>query len=151
MANEPDIPDPTEEARVVIHGEIVRSKVEEAYQLRLSGMSHSDIADVLGYTTGVEVAQALRMRFKSDATKLTTEDRDSILQMELDRLDKLRTKHWEAAMLGDLPSGEMLLKIHDRVVKITGIDGVDTATQQATVLVIGGIEKDYVAALKELS
>lgn len=133
-----------------MYGEIVRSKAMAAYEMRLAGRTHAEIADELGYTSAVEVAQALRSRFKSEAARLTTEDRESIMQMELDRLDRLRSKHWEAAMLGDLRSGEMLLKITDRMIKITGIDGIDTTTQQHAVLVVGGLEQDYVSKLKEL-
>ena len=151
MVNEESTPAPWEEVPGVVYGEIVQSKVEAAYEMRLAGLSHSNIAEKLGYGSRMEVARAIQERMKSDATRLTIEDRESILTMELDRLDRLRSRHWEAAMMGDLRSGEMLLKISDRVMKLTGIDAIDTATQSKAVLVIGGLEKDYVQALKELS
>lgn len=151
MADEANTPDPSEEAQEVVLGEIVRSKAEEAYEMRLSGKSPSEIADALGYTSGGEAAQAIAMKMKSDATHLTGEDRLTILKMEMDRLDRIRSVHWQAAMIGDLHSAEILLKIHDRVVKITGLDSIDTATQTQNVLVIGGQEHDFVQKLKELA
>lgn len=151
MDDEASTPDPTEEAREAISGELVRSRIEQAYELKLSGKTYQQIADELGWANAYDVASALRNRFKSDATKMTTDDRESILQMELDRLDRLRQVHWEAGMLGDLKSAEILLKITDRVVKLAGLDQIDTATQTHAVLVVGGQEEDYVAKLKELT
>lgn len=119
--------------------------------MRLRSKSYAQIADELGWESPHAVAQAIATRMKSDATRLTYEERESILQMEMDRLDELRAAHYEAAMLGDLRSGEMLLKITDRVVKLNQLDRVDTQTQTHAVLVIGGQEQDYVSKLKELT
>lgn len=151
MANESDTPDPMRDAEVVLYGEVVASRVEEAYRLRLQGKTFTKIADELGYTSGLEVAQAIRSRMKSEATRLTIEDRESLLQMEMDRLNALRTAHWEAAMLGDDKSTEICLKITDRMIKVGQLDAMDTKINQAAVLVISGNEQDYVNKLKELS
>lgn len=151
MADEENTPDPSEEAREAISGELVRHKVEEAYKMRLASKTYQQIADELGYASAWDVAHAIQARMKSEATRLTQDDRESILAMELDRMDALRAAHWEAAMLGDLKSGELILKITDRVIKMVGLDSIDTAAQTHAVLVVGGAEQDYVAKLKELT
>jgi hypothetical protein len=119
--------------------------------MRLAGKTPTEIADELGYASGNEVRQAINAQMKSEATFLSEQGRNGILQMELDRLDRLQSVAWPSAMTGDPKSIEAVLKIMDRRIKITGIDAIDTAAQQHTVLVIGGQEQDYVKKLKELA
>ena len=143
--------DPSAEASEVIYGEIVLTRAQEAYEMKLSGRTPREIADELGYESPMAVVNAIRSQMKSEASFLTDTDRQSLLQMEMDRLDRLLAKVWPSAMTGDPKSVEAALKITDRRIKITGLDAVDTTTQAHTVLVIGGQEQDYISKLKELA
>lgn len=119
--------------------------------MKLGGTPLREIADQLGYASAHEVTTAIAAQMKVDAKFLTETGRTGILQMELDRLDRLQAKLWPAAMMGDPKSVDAVLHVMDRRIKITGIDAVDTSTQQHTVLVIGGNEADYITKLKELT
>lgn len=129
----------------------MNSRAEQAYEMKLEGMPLREIADALGYASAHEVTTAIAAQMKIDAKFLTETGRTGILQMEMDRLDRLQAKVWPAAMMGDPRSVEAVLKVMDRRIKITGIDAIDTSTQQHTVLVVGGNEQDYIAKLKELT
>jgi len=139
------------ESETIYYPEVVSSRGREAYELKLSGKSLSEIAEALDFNSTSEVVQAMNGQMRLDAQFITEQGRQGILQMELDRLDRLQEKCWPAAMMGDPRSVEAVLKIMDRRIKITGLDSVDTQTQQHTVLVVGGQEQDYIKKLKELS
>lgn len=144
MGTEPNTPE-------VVEVELVESKAEAAYRMVRAGKSLSDVAQHLGYGSGEAVHHAITHRVATDGAFMAPGRRQSILEMELVRLEELREHHYEAAMTGDLRSAEILLKIHDRVVKVVGGDKLDTETQQHTVLVVGGKEADYLQSLKELA
>lgn len=129
----------------------MNSRAEQAYEMRLSGSTPAEIADELGYHSGSDVTKAINERLKIETQHLTETGRAGILQMEMDRLDRLQAKLWPGAMMGDPKSAEAVLKVMDRRIKITGLDSVDTATQQHTVLVVGGKEADYISSLKQLT
>lgn len=134
----------------IYYPEVVRSRASEAYEMKLSGKSLSEIAEALDFNTDADVTNAINAEMRRGAQFLTTSERGGILQMELDRLDRLQAVCWPAAMMGDPKSVESVLKIMDRRIKITGLDAADTQTQQHTVLVVGGQEADYIKTLKEL-
>lgn len=144
MEESPNTPEPTEV-------ELVGSKAEQAYHLLRIGHSPSDVARDVGYRSTSVMRRAIKEKMGSDAAKLDSDEREGILHMELEMLYDLRRAHYEAAMIGDLKSAEVLLKVHDRVMKAIGADSMDTQTQQHAVLVIGGSEADYVEKLKELT
>lgn len=147
----PNSPDPNEEVETVIMGALVSSRAEEAYEMKLSGKPLRQIADELGFASTQDVTQAITHQMKMDAAFITETGRAGILKMELDRLDRLQEKCWPAAMMGDPKSVEAVLKVMDRRIRITGLDGADTQTQQHTILVVGGQEQDYIAKLKQLT
>lgn len=151
MEDEGSTPEEHPEIMEVIEGELVRSRAQEAYELKLRGDTLASIADQLGYSDTSEVVRAINTQMKTDAEFLSTAGRNGLLQMELDRLDRLQAKLWPSAMQADLQSVDRVLKIMDRRAKLAGLDSIDTSSQQHTVLVIGGAEADYVQKLKELS
>lgn len=150
-ASTPDSPAPKDQAETVIMGALVNSRAEQAYELKLAGMPLREIADRLGYASAHEVTTAIAAQMRIDAKFLSEAGRTGILQMEMDRLDRLQEKLWPAAMMGDPKSVDAVLHVMDRRIKITGIDAVDASTQQHTVLVVGGNEADYISKLKELT
>lgn len=132
-------------------GALVKTKAEMAYELKLGGKSLTWIADKLGYRSDAEVARAIAEQLKIGAQHLTEHGRAGIFQMEMDRLDRLTEKVWPSAMTGDPKSVLAALQIHDRRVRLAGLDKTDTAQEQKTLIVIGNEEDDYVQKLKELA
>lgn len=134
-----------------VDGEIVESRAVKAYQLKRAGYSLSEICEELKYNTPGEVTQAINAQVKYEASYLTDSQRESILGMEMARLDELYKAFYPSAMYGDPKAGDMCLKISDRRMKWAGMDMPDMSAGQAQILVIGGEQQNYLDKLKELS
>src|SRR6476646_7493772 len=117
--------------------------------MKLGGSTLSEIADELGYADTSEVSHAINVMLRGQAAFVTQVGRNGFLQIELVRLEAMQSKLWPSAMHGDLNSVDRILKIMDRCAKYLGLDQIDTAAQQHTVLVLGEQEGDYIERLKE--
>src|SRR4051812_10703001 len=146
-----EVPTPPEEvAEMIVLGSLVKTRAEQAYEMKLAGKTLSQIADGLGYRSTTEVAHAIKERFQVEAQFITEDTRSGMIQIEMDRLERLHAAYWESAMAGDREDAKFILAVHDKRVKIGQLDSMNTATQGATVLVISGAERSYVEKLKEL-
>lgn len=135
----------------VLDGVVVESKAEQAYLMIRAGDSPSNVARELGYASSKEVGRAVRERMASEAQGLSSEERDGILMMELDRLNALQRAHWDSAMFGDPKSTDIVLKIITLRAKLTGVDQPDAQSGQNTVLIVGGNEETYIERLKGMA
>jgi hypothetical protein len=131
-----------------LEGQLVRSKAWHAYQLKLAGLSLSEIAGHLNYTSGAVVAKAIKDEMISAARDIEPETRESLLDLEIERLNFAQSKIWMAVEAGDVKAIELLLKIVTLRAKLQGVDVLDASKGQQTVLVVGGSEGEYVAKLK---
>lgn len=129
----------------------MKTRAEQAYELKVAGKTLSAIADELGYRSDVEVAHALRERFEFEARYFSESGRSSMIQLELARLERLHAAYYPSAIAGDREDAKVVLSAMDRRIKLGQLDAVDTATQGATVLVISGEEQSYVQKLKSIS
>lgn len=120
----------------------------EAYELRIGGKLPSEIAEILGVEDGNEVDRLISERYQYDASYLNNMDRQSILVLELTRLEALQAAVWPSAMMGDPKSIDSAIKIIATRAKISGLEQVDPVVQKNLVLVMGDKEEDYIAALK---
>ena len=154
MAEDPNTPPDTPEEpdpELVILGEVFESRAVQAYLMKQAGHTLREIADDLGYATDEEVAHAIKERLKTEAKHITSAGRAGLLQLEIDRLEALHKAYWRGALAGDREDAKFVLQVADRLIKLTQLDSLDTATQQARVLVVSGSEQDYVEKLKELT
>jgi hypothetical protein len=126
-------------------------RVQMAYELRVQGKSHQEIADVLGYQDGVEVQQLLNERYQLGAAQLSDSEKRGMLDLEMARLDKLQSVLWAQAEYGDPKVIDSIVKIIWTRAKLARLDDLDTKLDQHTILVIGGNQKAYVEKLKELA
>lgn len=133
------------------NGEIEVHRADQAYSLRKGGKSLSDIAVLQGYSSADAVGTAIRERYSQLARQITSLERQSILAMELERLDDLQDAHWESAQYGDIKSGEFVLKVMAHRMKLLKLDQPDADTSQQTVLIVGKAESSYVEQLKEIA
>jgi hypothetical protein len=121
---------------------------KEAYRLKVSGRTFSEIAEILDLPDKAEAHRLLVERFAYDAASLTSQERKDILGMELLRLDALQVAVWDSAMMGDPKSVDSALKIIQTRARITGIEQVDPVVNKNLVLVMGEREQDYIDQLK---
>lgn len=128
--------------------ELFRSRPWHAYHLKLAGLSLSEIADRLNYTSGAEVARVIKNETISAAKDIEPEERESLLDLEVERLNYAQSKIWVGVEAGDIKCIEALLKIIQLRTKLQGLDMVDASAGVQTVLVVGGQEADYVNKLK---
>lgn len=134
-------------AQALLEGSI-HSTAWHAYQLKIAGLSLREIADRLHYTSGAAVAKAIRDEMIRDAKDIEPDTRETLLEMEVARLDYMQSKVWLGVEAGDPKSIDAALKIIALRVRLEGLDQVDATKGQQTVLVVGGEEGEYVAKLK---
>ena len=125
----------------------VLTRGEMAYLMKMKGLSLSDIAAELhiGVST---VNELITNRFRVEAENMTSEDRIAVLAMERDRLNFYLAKLWPSIEYGDVKAISLALGVHDRIMKAHYFDRPDSDTQAQQILVVGGEEEDYIAALK---
>jgi hypothetical protein len=125
----------------------IEDKAREAYQMQIAGKLPSEIAEHLNTTVDM-VDQLLSERFKADAARLTSGDRQYLLAQELIALSQLKAAVWPSAMMGDPKSVDSAVRIILAAHKVAGLEQVDPVVNKNLVLVMGDKEEDYIAALK---
>jgi hypothetical protein len=128
----------------------VKDRQEMAMEMRLRGVSPARIATALHYDDEKDVLKDLDKRFAYESTFLTSQGRESLLALQIARLEQMLGFTWPAMEEGDPASINAGLKIIQEISKHADLYTPDTQGGQNTVLVIGGKEADYVAKLKEL-
>lgn len=139
------------ESQEPLEGTLVRSKHWHAYQLKMAGLSLPEIADRLGYHSTSAVAKGIKDEIISAAKDIPEEDRDTILALEVDRLNFAQARIWPQVEYGDPKAIDILLKIINLRARLRGLDLVDPTAGTHTVLVIGGQEQEYIAKLKQIA
>lgn len=130
-----------------LNGKVRESRAEECYRMRVEGYTNRQIAEAMGMSP-VQVSNAISSKMSREAMDISREEREGVLQLELDRLDALQKAHWQAAMMGDPKSTELVLKVMAQRAQRLHMDAVEPE-EGRTVLVIGGNDKDsYIGALK---
>jgi len=128
-------------------GREIEDKAREAYAMQIAGKLPSEIAEHFNTTVDI-VDQLLSERFKADAARLTSGDRQYLLAQELIALSQLKAAVWPSATMGDPKSVDSAVKIILAMHKVAGLEQVDPVVQKNLVLVMGDKEEDYIAALK---
>ena len=107
MANQNKQPDPS-----VIDREI------KVLELRRAGLTWQKIADEVGYAdpTGAYAA------YKRAVKRVLKEPVEEVLEIELDRLDRLQVAVWPRAMKGDDRAINTILRLMERRAKLLGLD-----------------------------
>lgn len=126
-------------------------RVRQAYDMRLAGAEPHRIAEELDFASVNDLLQAIQYRFGKDVRDITSLERDSLLALELARLDALQEGLWLSATLGDPKSYQLVLNTIMIRIKLLKLDQPEAQQGQQTVLIVGGKEEEYVAQLKELA
>lgn len=101
-----------------------KERALKALELRKKGMRYEQIAQQLGYTNRGSAHKAVMKELKLLA-KECLEEAAQVRDLELQRLDALYLKAWEAVEEGDLPAIDRCLRIMERRAKLLGLDAAE--------------------------
>ncbi|MEU4511762.1 hypothetical protein AB0G05_19900 [Nonomuraea wenchangensis] len=89
--------------------------------MRLAGVPYRTIADKLGYgslaAASKDVTRALQM-----ASRAQQESSEQLLQIEIDRLDRMMASLWTKACAGDVKAVEAVERLISRRCALLGLD-----------------------------
>ena len=122
----------------------------KAYELRKAGKSWFQIAEELKISE--RQASDMSAEIIKQAAQLVDEGaKQSLLTMEVDRLNDLQQAVWNDAMGGDRQAVETALKIIQSRAKVLGLDSIPTNTVTNNTIVVAGTSEEYVAALRRVA
>jgi hypothetical protein len=145
---------PRGESKTSVRRLAILAKQMQALEYRKMGFTYQMIADELGYQTAQGASAAIMT-----AIELTMkEPAGAVLALELERLDALMAKPYQAALNGDLVALNSVLAIMNRRARYLGLDAPAKTAATAVIETIGNkpfIEAtvslpDYTAALRKV-
>jgi hypothetical protein len=101
-----------------------KERALKALELRKKGVRYEQIAQQLGYSNRGNAHKAVMKELKLLA-KECLEEAAQVRDLELQRLDALYLKAWEAVEEGDLPSIDRCLRVQERRAKLLGLDAAE--------------------------
>lgn len=106
-------------AVVVPYEDMQRRREQDrlCFEQRLKGTPVRDIAEALGIDVREVQASLRRM-----VTSISPTYRADLVELELERLDAMMSRHFDSATLGSIDSADLVLKIMDRRAKLLGLD-----------------------------
>jgi hypothetical protein len=100
---------------------VIAERRTKAVQMRLAGVPYKTIADKLGYASQAaaskDVTRALQM-----ASRAQQESSEQLLQIEIDRLDRMMASLWTQACGGDVKAVEAVERLISRRCTLLGLD-----------------------------
>ena len=96
----------------------VSDRRTKAVRLAASGMDYTQIAQQLGYHDRSGAFKAIRGALAARQAEAV----DELRALEIDRLDRLQASVWDAALEGDIPSVDRVLKVIAARVRLLGLD-----------------------------
>lgn len=119
----------------------------KAYNYRLSGAAWPDVRDKLQYTSIRKAKEAVTRLVAKAAAGVTLEQREEVLNMELDRLDALQEAVWGIAMTGDTKAVDSVLKIMSHRSKLLRLENENTSSVNTIVVT----SDNYAKTLQEIT
>lgn len=100
---------------------VVAERRAKAVQMRIAGVSPTIIAETLGYASSAAAVKDIT-RAMQKAAKAEQLASEQLLQIEIDRLDRLMAGIWSKALQGDVKAVEQAEKIITRRCNLLGLD-----------------------------
>ncbi|GAA1770057.1 hypothetical protein [Nonomuraea bangladeshensis] len=100
---------------------VVAERRAKAVQMRIAGISPTIIAENLGYSSSAAVTKDIT-RSLQKAAKAEQVASEHLLQIEIDRLDRLMAAVWAKALSGDVKAVEQAEKLIARRCALLGLD-----------------------------
>ena len=111
------------------------AKVQAALEARLAGKTFDEIAKDVGWNSRhaayMAVTRALDRQVREPATQL--------VDLELQRLDKMFELHFLNAQTGDVQATTAVLRIMERRAAMLGLDAAKEVNAKVTATVAGGV------------
>jgi hypothetical protein len=124
---------PRGESKTSVRRLAILAKQMQALEYRKMGFTYQMIADELGYQTAQGASAAIMT-----AIELTMkEPAGAVLALELERLDALMAKPYQAALNGDLVALNSVLAIMNRRARYLGLDAPAKTAATAVIETIG--------------
>jgi hypothetical protein len=117
----------------------------------MAGLSLAEIADELDYASPQAVNSAIVGETRRLVTMSSAAERGDLLQLQNDRYNYLLSKVWPQVEFGDLPAIAAARAILGDITKLNQLDVIDAASHTTQVLVVGGVENEYIEKLKKLA
>ncbi len=95
----------------------LQHRKKTALQLRLEGMTYTDIAESMSMSVST-----VHGYVKDSISAITKEDAEALRDVEVARLDALQHAVWDRALDGELKAVDTALKIIDRRIRLLGLD-----------------------------
>lgn len=96
----------------------VAERRTKAVRLAATGMDYTQIAQQLGYHDRSGAYKAIRSALAAEQAEAV----DELRQLECERLDRLQGSMWDAALEGDIPAVDRVLKVIAARVRLLGLD-----------------------------
>lgn len=96
----------------------VAERRTKAVRLAATGMDYTQIAQQLGYHDRSGAHKAIRSALRAQQAEAV----DELRQLEVERLDALQRSCWDAALEGDIPSVDRVLRVIQTRVRLLGLD-----------------------------
>ena len=130
---------------------VSEDKGYSAYQLKKAGHTWDEIATIVGYGSGKVAAVETRRYITESAAIISIEQREEILNLELDRLDALLNAVWNQAMEGDTRAVDSALKVINTRAKLLALDTISTSgTVTNNTVVVTGNTEDFIRSLQRV-
>lgn len=127
----------------------MQDPLASAYAEKLAGKPLSEIAANYGYDTS-ELGRLIRERLNKESRFLNSDERESLVALELARLDTLMQAHWPLAVQHrDKDSSAVVMNCIKLRIQLLKLDLADASMGAQTVLVVAGEEKDFIKGLKQ--
>jgi hypothetical protein len=117
----------------------------------MAGHSLAEIADQLGYASPQAVNSAIVGETRMLVTMASAAERGDLLQLQNDRYAYLLSKVWPQVEFGDLAAVNAARGLLGDITKLNQLDALDSASHTTQVLVVGGVENEYIEKLKKLA
>ena len=119
-----------------------------AYQMRLGGTSHQEIAEALGYKGARSVIAAIQNIVEKAMREVSVDRKSEVIELELDRLDALQNAVWGIAMTGDYKAIDTALKIMSHRAKLLSL-GEDSGNKSTNTVIVAS--EGYAETLRNIT
>jgi hypothetical protein len=117
----PARPKQKRDGKNTVPASFAREKEVKVYELRKAGATFDEIAQVVGYSSGVTAYEAYK-RVMVRLNEVLVEHAMEVRTTELGRLDTATRAIWQRVVQGDLLAIDRMLRIMERRARLLGLD-----------------------------
>jgi len=112
----------------------------------MTGMNWATVAETVGWGDVPNPEKFAQLQVKdyliSSAVQVSDEERQHILQLEMDRLDRLQEIAWELVEERDLKAIDVVLRVMNQRARLLGLETINVNSQVTQAMVVVGGDKE---------